>query len=133
MEAFEADVLLLPQWVQYWMDFLGIVIAVSAISFLFNKRLRMVGLYLIATTIIAVATMVWMHSQMGMVRLLGIVHVVFWTPLIIYLWRKLQTAPEFSLYFKGIIWVLMITFTAALIFDYYDVARWIIGQRAPIV
>ena len=76
--------------------------------------------------------MVWMHSQMGMVRLLGIAHVILWTPFVIYLWKRLRTNPPAKIY-TIVLWVLMLTFSAALVFDCYDVFRWLIGERAPIV
>ncbi|MEP1209653.1 MAG: hypothetical protein ABJM29_01080 [Rhizobiaceae bacterium] len=131
-QAFDADVQKLPQWVQMWMDFIGMVLVVSTVALLIGKTTRGLGLYMLGSTVVVVAIMTWMHSQMGMVRLLGIVHVVFWTPLVIYLWRRLRDNPPSRFY-----WVIMValglTCTAALVFDYYDVFRWIVGQRAPIV
>ena len=132
MEAFDADAQLLPLWVQYWMNFIGLVLLVSTIAFVIRRDLRWAGIYLLVSTIIGVASMVWMHSQLGMVRLLGIVHIVFWPPIMFYLYRRLRQNPPTRLY-TIIIWVVLVTMGVALVFDVFDVARYIAGQRAPVV
>ena len=132
MEAFDADVQLLPQWVQYWMNFMGAVIIVSTLSYMFRRDTRLLSLYLLVTTVLMVFAMTWMHGQMGMVRLLGIVHIVFWVPLIFYLWGRLQNNPPGRV-LTIVTWVLFVTLSISLIFDFYDVFRWIAGERAPIV
>ena len=91
--AFDADVKLLPQWVQIWMDILGLVLVVSTVCLLVGKQTRAVGLYMLISTVAIVTIMVSMHAQLGMVRLLGVVHIVFWTPLVLYLWQRLKTNP----------------------------------------
>lgn len=132
--AFDADVKLLPQWVQIWMDILGLVLVVSTVCLLVGKQTRAVGLYMLISTVAIVTIMVSMHAQLGMVRLLGVVHIVFWTPLVLYLWQRLKTnPPPPGRYLAAVMTVLMIVCFAALIFDYYDVTRWILGQRAPVV
>jgi len=132
MEAFDADVQLLPLWVQYFMNWLGVVLVASTIVFLIFKGTRGVGLYVLVSTIVGVSFMMWMHSQMGMVRLLGIVHVVFWTPLVIYFWRRIKQGGLHKAVYAAML-VCMATMIVALVFDYYDVLRWIVGERAVIV
>ena len=81
-QAFDADVRLLPTWVQIWMDIIGLSLFVSIVALLIGATTRKLGLYVLATIVATVAIMVFMHAQMGMVRLLGIVHVVLWTPMV---------------------------------------------------
>lgn len=131
-QAFDADVKLLPQWVQIWMDVIGLVLLSSTIVLMISKQTRMLGGYLLMSTMLAVVTMVWMHSQMGMVRLLGIVHIVLWMPMIVHIWKRLRSDPPARLQ-TVFMTILMITCSLALIFDFYDVARWLFGQRAAIV
>ena len=131
-QAFDADVQKLPQWVQIWMDIIGFSLMISIVTLLVGKATRMLGLYVLGTIVATVIIMVFMHTQMGMVRLLGIVHVVLWTPMVFILWRRLSTDPPKRIYAMAII-LLMVISSAALLFDYYDVARWILGERAPIV
>ena len=131
-QAFDADVRLLPQWVQIWMDIIGISLFVSIVALLIGATTRKLGLYVLATIVATVAVMVFMHAQMGMVRLLGIVHVVLWTPMVYILWRRLRSDPPGKIYSAAIVLLIVIA-SAALVFDYYDVARWVLGERAPIV
>ena len=131
-QAFDADVQLLPQWVQIWMDIIGISLFASIVALLIGATTRKLGLYVLATIVATVAIMVFMHAQMGMVRLLGIVHVVLWTPMVYILWRRLKSDPPGKIYSAAIVLLIVIA-SLALVFDYYDVARWILGERAPIV
>ena len=131
-QAFDADVRLLPQWVQIWMDIIGISLFASIVALLIGATTRKLGLYVLATIVATVAIMVFMHAQMGMVRLLGIVHVVLWTPMVYILWRRLKSDPPDKIYSAAIVLLIVIA-SLALVFDYYDVARWILGERAPIV
>ena len=87
---------------------------------------------MLVSTVAGVMFMMWMHSQMGMVRLLGIVHVVIWTPLVVYFWKRLQ-AGGMNRVVTIAMWTVMATMVVALVFDYYDVLRWIFGNRAPVV
>ena len=131
-QAFDGDVQKLPQWVQIWMDLIGLALMVSIVTLLIGKQTRFLGLGILATIIATIVMMVIMHMQMGMVRLLGLAHIVFWTPMVFVLWRRLQTDPPARI-FSMALWLLIVVCSVALIFDYYDAARWIFGQRAPIV
>lgn len=76
--------------------------------------------------------MMWLYDQVGYVRLLGIVHVVIWTPLAIYLWQRLKNA-EIVVPFRQIIWVFLATMVVSLAFDYADVVRYLLGERGSMV
>lgn len=130
--AFDADARLLPSWVQVWMDTIGLVLIVSVVVLLIGRSTRMLGLYLLVSTLLSFVILVWMHSQMGMVRLLGISHIVLWTPMVIYIWHRLKTDPP-GRFYAAVMGILMVVIFVALVFDYYDTTRFIMGQRAPIV
>ena len=132
MQAFDADAQLLPHWVQLFMNWIGLVLFLSTLVFLIFKGTRGLGLFMLVSTVAGVMFMMWMHSQMGMVRLLGIVHVVIWTPLVVYFWKRLQ-AGGMNRVVTIAMWTVMATMVVALVFDYYDVLRWIFGNRAPVV
>ncbi len=131
-QAFDADVQKLPQWVQIWMDIIAIVLVITTVTLLVGKLTRPLGLYVLGTAVATLIIMISMHAQMGMVRLLGVVHIVFWTPMIIYIWRRLRNDPPGKIHSAAMA-ILMIVCFVALVFDYYDVARYLFGQRAPIV
>lgn len=130
--SFEEALAQLPQWVQHWMNFIALVLALSTITFLIVKTTRWLGAYMVVSTIALFLIMTWIYDQMGMVRLLGIVHIVFWTPLVVYLWRRLRSNPP-QKYVALLMWLLLATLTVALVFDYYDVLRWVMGERASII
>ena len=114
------------------MDIVGFSLFVLIVALLIGAATRKLGLYVLGTIVATVAIMVAMHAQMGMVCLLGIVHVVLWTPMVWILWRRLKSDPPAKIYSAAIV-LLMVISIGALVFDYYDVLRWVFGERGPIV
>ena len=129
---FEQAAALLPTWVQYWINFIVLVPVLSIIALLFHKETRKSALIIFLLIGAGMMTVLFLYMQLGMVRLLGLGHVIFWTPAAIYLWRQLQNTPPPSPY-RQIMWILMLTIVAALVFDYADVVRWLLGERASVV
>ena len=128
-QAFDADVQKLPDWVQIWMDIIGFSLLISTVTLLVGNSTRKLGLIVLATIVATVVVMVFMHAQMGMVRLLGIAHIIFWTPLVFILLKRWRTDLPPGLYGWAIL-LLIVICSAALVFDYYDVARCPKTQRA---
>lgn len=130
--SFEEQAALLPQWVQIWMNVLVVLAPLCILVMLIFKATRKPGFVALVLTVLAFGSTILLHGQMGMVRLLGLGHVVFWTPLVIYLfrWQRQNTAPVLP---RLAVIVLIVMIVAALVFDYYDVIRWIAGERASIV
>ncbi|MGF1500528.1 MAG: hypothetical protein ACFBSD_01820 [Paracoccaceae bacterium] len=122
----------LPDWVQLWVLWLNIVtIAACAVAALARVTWVEAGAILLANALM-VPTMLWLYGQVGMVRLLGLPHIVFWTPLLVWLVLRLRRRPlpapqriVLSVYAGSI--------ALSLAFDYTDVARWLAGERAPLV
>ena len=127
LAAFEADIARAPLWVQYWLNYMGLVLML-AFPFAFVRREARWAVLVILLTL---PSMVALHHAMGYVRLLGIVHVVFWTPFVIYLWRRRDKwRVKETLSGKWLL-VLFLTMIVSLTFDYADVARWLFGERTP--
>jgi hypothetical protein len=63
---------------------------------------------------------------------LGIVHVVLWTPLVVYLWGRAKNG-EITLPFRLVIWLFVATLVVSLAFDYIDVARYLLGERDSMI
>lgn len=125
MEAFSADLAAGPDWVEWWVNFMGLVFLL-AIPFAFVRAEARWTLVAMALTF---PSMMWLYSQVGYVRLLGIVHVIFWTPLAIYLWRRRdQWRARTTLAGKWIA-LLFATILISLAFDYADVIRYALGER----
>ncbi len=72
-----------------------------------------------------------LYEMLGFVRLLGFTHILAWTPLQIYLWRRreiIKVKPVQSRTFFAALFVINLI---PLAFDYTDLARYILGERAP--
>lgn len=123
--AFQADVATAPLWVRYWLAFMGVVLML-AFPFAVVRQEARVAALVVALTFPA---MVGLHSLIGYVRLLGIVHVVLWTPFLFYLWhRRGGWRVKETIVGKWIL-VLFGTMIVSLAFDYSDVVRWLLGER----
>ncbi len=130
--SFEEAIATQPVWVQMWLNWMGLVIVGTFIGLLFSKGTRRDAAVIFVTTILVYFAMTWLYRQVGFVRLLGIIHVIVWTPLVYYLWKRLES-PLITKPFRGLIWVFLATITVSLIIDYIDVARYILGEKASLV
>ena len=121
-QAFMAEVEKQPQWVQIWLNILGPV-NFAAIFFVFKSRLAWIVL---GAIILSFFGIMFLYSQYGYVRLLGLPHIIFWTPMLLYFWKAVP-ALEPSLV-KKYLYLVMGTNFISLLFDYVDVARYFLGR-----
>ena len=113
----------------YWMSF---VIIVTPLVLVFSKATRLDAVIVLLTHIAMLVGMSWVYDQMGYVRLLGIVHVILWTPLFIYLFFRAKNG-EMPLLCRSVIWMTVATLAISLVFDYTDVARYLLGERESMI
>jgi hypothetical protein len=130
--TFEEAIAEQPQWVQLWVSWMSFVLIGSFVALLFSKATRRDALILLAVNLPMVFAMQWLYAQVGYVRLLGLPHVIFWTPLVIYFIRRLRD-PSITAPFRQVIWLLLSTMIISLGFDYADVARYLLGEREALV
>ncbi len=110
-----------PMWVQIWVNFLGAV-NVAAILFVFKSRLSWI---ILGAIIFSLITISWLHSEYGYVRLLGLPHIIVWTPMLLYFWK---VVPKFEpSLLKKYLYLVMGTNFISLVIDYVDVARYFLG------
>lgn len=64
-----------------------------------------------------------LHFYFGYVKILGLSHVLVWTPLIVYLWKRRENFEDGSFYKKWIYFIMIIN-SLSLILDYADVVRY---------
>lgn len=119
-------------WIRVWFYWLGYSIVATPIILAFSKATRRDALIVLLTNITVVASMGWLFDQIGYVRLLGIVHVILWTPLFIYLFGRAKYG-EMTLPFRLVIWLFAATLAVSLAFDYVDVVRYLLGDRDSMV
>jgi hypothetical protein len=74
-------------------------------------------------------TMQALFGLTGFNRLLGLSHVLWWTPLLVYLARQRPRLVAHTTFSRWV-GILLATIALSLILDYLDVARYLFGDRA---
>ena len=113
----------LPQWVQLWMMWMGVLLFLgSPIFAIFKVEARWALLSMLLTI---PATFV-VGAAVGWNGLWGITHLIFWTPLVIYMVRRLPNIEVKSIY--GVWYVLAIaTMTISILLDIKDVGAYLLA------
>ena len=114
MSAWSADIAKQPQWVQVWLDIMMVVL---------------LGLSAVFSFVRVEARWVLAGFLLGAVAMLGLAHVIFWTPVLIYLLRRRAKWRLKETWSGKWIALAAIVMTVSLAFDYSDVARWLLGER----
>lgn len=102
------------------------LMAINSVCFLFLRQAvaRVIAVAWMGNVI----TMMSMYWILGYVRLLGLSHVLWWTPLFLWLIPKIRREPpggNLGLWLK----LLVISDLASLAIDYIDVIRYALGDR----
>ena len=118
-----------PEWLDVWLPILfgGAFILPAALLIWKSTRLTAV-ICLVASFIGGFATGL-LHTKMGYVKLLGLPHIVVWTPLVIFLVYKIRS-PEIPTLAKFVMGVVSAVIVVSLMFDYLDVIKYAMGDRA---
>jgi hypothetical protein len=117
-----------PQWVQYWLYVLIFGIVALPLTLLIWKQTRLTAVITIAASVIAGLGVSWLYDQLGYVKLLGLPHIILWTPLVLYLFGQIKR-EDMPAWPKRIMMVVLAVFVASLVFDYVDVVRYVLGER----
>lgn len=121
-----------PLYLQIWFAWLVGVMFLAPLVLLAFAQSRRIGLVCLIAALLTAAAMPWLYAQVGYVRLLGLGHVVIWTPLLVYLWPRLRSGGLTGLPLI-VAWVFFATLAASLVIDYVDVIRWLLGDRASLI
>jgi hypothetical protein len=114
-----------PFWIKAWIFWM---IFINGASLLFVGRSE--GRWVLAAWLLSVVTMHQLYLHFGYTRILGLSHLLWWTPLVVYLFRKRASFGEGG--FGGWARLLVLTNAASLAVDFVDVARFLLGDRAPV-
>lgn len=125
LEQFSADLAAQPQWIQVWGNILGPVTLLTIVLFLFRRNLIPVA---ILTLLVLPSTAILYHC-FGYSRILGLAHIIFWTPAVVYLLRIRPTWRVLETWLGKWIIVALAVMLISLAFDYVDLARWLLGDR----
>ena len=116
--------------VQLWMNWMGLVLLASVIFMWKYRPARWVFAAMIATFICVMV--IWKLTEN--VHLFGIAHLLFWTPLAIYLWKTVLSPvarTDTRAYRIFFIWVILLvaTIVISLVFDVRDIYLVFTGQK----
>ena len=94
------------------------------------RQSRIAGLLGILAGVAAGFAVQWLYDQLGYVKLLGLPHILLWTPYALYLVAQIRR-PDMPVWPRRIMMVVLATILISLAFDYVDVARYLLGERTP--
>lgn len=120
-----------PQWVQYWLNWLFFGAFILPVVLFFWRQSRVSAVAVLLSDAANAVAVGWMFNELGYVRLLGLPHIFFWTPVVIFLFLQMRR-PDMPVWPRRIILIVMVTIAISLAFDYVDVARYLLGERAPL-
>lgn len=119
-----------PAWLQIWFAWLVGILFLAPVTLAAMRQSRAMGLVCLGAALLTAVVMPWLYDLWGYVRLLGIGHVVLWTPLLIWMWPRLRGLNGAA---RVVAWVFFLTLGASLIVDYIDVLRWLLGERGTLI
>jgi hypothetical protein len=121
-----------PAWLQIWLYWLVFAAFVLPLALLVWRQSRMATVLTLVAGVCAGFAVSWLFSRYGYVRLLGLGHIPFWTPLAYYLFTQIKRA-DMPAWPRRIMIVIVVTLLISLAFDYVDTLRYVLGERAPLV
>ena len=128
----EAMFTLANGWMIAWLYWMSFAITVTPLVLIFSKATWLDAVIVFLTNLAMFVGMSWLYDQMGYVRLMGIVHVILWTPLFIYLFLRAKNG-EMPLLCRLIMWMFAATLAVSLVFDYTDAVRYLLGERDSMI
>jgi len=120
-----------PLWLQAWVMLL-VIANIGAIPFAPTKennawKLRSECVAIIVSFVVAAILMDWMYNTFGYVRLLGMAHLVAWTPAFVYVLMRRKQLGMSTAFGKYVHFYLVIA-GLSLVIDLLDVVRYLVGD-----
>jgi len=122
----------IPLWLRIWWNILVFGVFFLPMLLLIWPETRRLAAVTVATSAVVGAIVYGMFLQLGYVRLLGLPHVIFWTPIAIWLIAQLRRA-DLPVWPRRIMGAILAVFLITLAFDYTDVVRYWLGERERLV
>ena len=85
-----------PQWVQLWMNWMMVGAFILPLGLFFWKQTRLAAVLTIISGVLAAIGTSQLYDRLGYVKLLGLPHLFFWTPLAIYFICMLRNSDNQS-------------------------------------
>ena len=128
----EEAMALQPEWVMMWVYVLVAGAFVAPVVLLIWKASRKAGIITLVASLLAGFGVQMIFDAMGYVYLLGLPHLILWVPIVAFLMSQ-QARGDMPNWPRRIIWFITAIICISLVFDFIDVVRWILGERAPSV
>jgi hypothetical protein len=117
----------LPQWVQYWMNWMMFIFVLSIVFVWKFKAAR----YVLLTFVLTMPVGMLIFYLTNNAHLLGITHLILWAPLLIGLMKFEIKREDFQFLSIYGTWLsmLMLTVIISLVFDVRDIAMVALGSK----
>ncbi|NNE37293.1 MAG: hypothetical protein HKN08_03225 [Gammaproteobacteria bacterium] len=127
MNNMNAQMAELPNWVQLWMNWMMFIFVLSIVFVWKHKGAR----WTLASIILSMPVAILVFHLSNTIHLLGIVHLLLWTPLLIYMVLKEIKSEGFKFQSPYGVWAILLTATIAisLLFDIRDIILVAMGQK----
>ena len=124
-----------PAWIQGWVMVL-VVVNLAALLFVVKREegrfsVRVEPIAVVAAFFLAAVLMNWLYVQFGYVRLLGLGHLVFWTPVWAWIFARRAAIGTASVWGKYA-HVYLVIAGISLVIDVVDVVRYLAGDAEPL-
>jgi hypothetical protein len=120
-----------PFWIRGWLVVL-VVTHLASVLFVVARdagrwRMRVEPIAILASFLAAAVLMTWLYGQVGYTRLLGLAHLVFWTPAYLWVLSRRRAIGSASLFGKYV-HVYLVVAGISLVIDAIDVVRYLVGD-----
>ena len=121
----------MPTWLYFWLVPLVLTNLVAVLFIVGRKAgqwiFRIEALSIIVSFMLAAQIMEWIYGELGYVRLLGVGHLVGWTPAYLWIWsRRKHHDPATTLFGKYLLVYLLMN-GISLVIDFIDMIRYFVG------
>jgi hypothetical protein len=129
--TFQEAILAQPLWLQIWVFWMAGINLLAIPVLLIGRKTRADALVIAILNVGSALTAGYIFETLGWVRLLGLGHLIFWTPLAVFLWHRLKRRRIPAPY-RAIMIALLATLLISLPIDLIDLVRYLMGERGTL-
>ena len=112
-----------PPWVYWWTRVIDASNWLLIPFAFYDQRAR----WALVAWFFNIVVILALYNLFGYTRILGLSHILAWTPLLYYLFNQRKPFSEESWSGRYLYWF-MLVISVSLLFDYFDVARYLMGN-----